>query len=85
MVLKLDSIKTKKVTMANLTKSNRAIAPWSVEVVAPGLKKEDFNLKVDDDILRYSNYQCGVEIGKKRRKRGKGIYSSFYPQLSFTL
>ena len=43
MVLKLDSIKTKEITMGNQTKSNRAIAPWSVEVVAPGFKKETLN------------------------------------------
>ncbi len=86
--------------MANLVKSNRALAPWrdffnvdnffdggwmnkwerdfpavniseneksySVEVVAPGFKKEDFKLKVEDDILTIS-----AESKSEKKENGK--------------
>lgn len=101
--------------MANLVKSNRAIAPWnnflnvdnffdtdwmsrwerdfpavniaeseknySVEVVAPGFKKEDFKLKVEDDILTIS---AESKMEKKEEGKEKEYTRREYSYSSFT-
>ncbi len=53
---------------------------YSVEVVAPGFKKEDFKLKVDDDILTISAESKAEtkENGKEKEyTRREYSYSSF--------
>ena len=100
--------------MANLARSNRALAPWrdflnvdnffdsgwlnkwernfpavniseneksyTVEVVAPGFSKEDFKIKVEDDMLtisaesKYENKENGKDKEYTRREYS---YNSF--------
>ena len=52
---------------------------YSVEVVAPGFKKEDFKLKVDDDILTISAEAKSekAEGNRKEYTRREYSYSSF--------
>ncbi|WP_276501922.1 Hsp20/alpha crystallin family protein [Terrimonas pollutisoli] len=61
----------------NISESETA---YSVEVVAPGFKKEDFKLKVDDDILTISAEAKSekTETGdRKEYTRREYSYSSF--------
>ena len=60
----------------NISESETA---YSVEVVAPGFKKEDFKLKVDDDILTISAEAKSekAEGNRKEYTRREYSYSSF--------
>ncbi len=53
---------------------------YSVEVVAPGFRKEDFKLKVEDDVLTISaetTSENTEENGKKQYTRREYSYNSF--------
>src|SRR5882762_6772172 len=53
---------------------------YEVEVVAPGFKKEDFKLKVDDDVLTISAESKSEKIedgNKKEYTRREYSYNSF--------
>lgn len=52
---------------------------YGVEVVAPGFKKEDFRIKVDDDVLTISaeTRQESQEGNGKEYSRREYAYSSF--------
>ena len=54
---------------------------YSVEVVAPGFKKEDFKLKVEDDILTIS---AESRAEKKENGNGKEYTRREYSYNSFT-
>lgn len=57
---------------------------YEIEVAAPGLKKEDFNIKVEDGVLTISSEQKSEKETKdKNYTRKEFSYSSF--SRSFTL
>ncbi len=54
---------------------------YSVEVIAPGFKKEDFKLKVEDDLLTIS---AESKTEKKENGKGKEYTRREYSYNSFT-
>jgi HSP20 family protein len=64
----------------NIQEKNDA---YLVEVAAPGLKKEDFNVNLDNDILTISSEKEIQEEQNDRFTRKEFIYSSF--ERSFSL
>lgn len=58
---------------------------YEIEVAAPGMKKEDFNLKVENDVLTISSERKEEKEDKKEKgySRREFSYQSF--QRSFTL
>jgi HSP20 family protein len=54
---------------------------YSVEVIAPGFKKEDFKLKVEDDMLTIS---AESKTEKKENAKGKEYTRREYSYNSFT-
>ncbi len=61
----------------NIAENEKA---YSIEVVAPGFQKEDFKLKVDDDVLTIS----AESKSEKKEKEGKEYTRREYSYSSFT-